>query len=365
VGGSGDPVAVKRMEPTISTRVRAGLSLGLVDLAISSDASDVQDTALAEDLARALSNHARPPRPVIVHVARNVVHPGFGRDPVAPFLIARAAHGLVARFLAEHPPARTLGIAAGLHLAAFVRSIGPDSSPFPDGDDRTFVIVPLTLEPFHGRRFELADALAGDLHARARPCLARCVCGPRASSRSATSRATTSASSTPSRSRWSGRSITGSTSRSSGAATPATTAGSNGRRKILRPRFVSPPPTDMIDENGDPIPLGEHGVRREYLGAGIDEIKSVATREGKLALLLASGESKGKPIALVVSAGCANAVVCDQAAARAVLAELEAGPSRRRGSEDGEAIDRCALLRGRSQAVKYLTSLARRRSSVG
>ena len=40
---------------------------------------------------------------------------------------------------------------------------------------------------------------------------------------------------------------------------------------------------------------------------------------GGLALLLTSGRSKGLPITLVVRAGCANAIICDQAAARAAL----------------------------------------------
>jgi len=43
---------------------------------------------------------------------------------------------------------------------------------------------------------------------------------------------------------------------------------------------------------------------------------------GRLALLLTSGASKGLPLTLVVRAGCANAVVCDEAAARAALEAL-------------------------------------------
>ena len=49
-------------------------------------------------------------------------------------------------------------------------------------------------------------------------------------------------------------------------------------------------------------------------------IKAVAKK--RLALLLTSGASKGLPLTLVVRAGCANAVVCDESAARAALEVL-------------------------------------------
>jgi DNA-binding transcriptional regulator LsrR (DeoR family) len=93
-------------------------------------------------------------------------------------------------------------------------------------------------------------------------------------------------------------------------------------RKIAREGFDPSPPTDVclnpISERGEPIPLPEHdGHRREHLCVSIDHIRSLTPKKDKLALLLASGASKGVPITLVVRAGGASAVVCDQAAARA------------------------------------------------
>jgi hypothetical protein len=53
-------------------------------------------------------------------------------------------------------------------------------------------------------------------------------------------------------------------------------------------------------------------------------VASTAADPEKLGLLLTSGASKGSPLVAVVRAGCANAVVCDERAARAALERLGA-----------------------------------------
>jgi DNA-binding transcriptional regulator LsrR (DeoR family) len=89
-------------------------------------------------------------------------------------------------------------------------------------------------------------------------------------------------------------------------------------------RLDRPPVTDvclnMLDTNAEPIPLVIRGAESEYLGVALRHIRQVA--RNRLALLLTSGVSKGLPLTLVVRAGCANAVVCDEAAARAALEVL-------------------------------------------
>src|SRR5262249_7750347 len=157
----------RRAESTITMMVRAGLGLGLVRLVLSADAAEILDVELAGKLAEALAPVAPPGRTVAVRVVRNFAHADFRPDPLIPFLIARIAHGVVAGFLEEHPETYAIGIAGGVHVATFVRTIGSDSSPFPEGGDRRFHLVPLTLEPFHDHRFELADALGGEFQARA------------------------------------------------------------------------------------------------------------------------------------------------------------------------------------------------------
>jgi DNA-binding transcriptional regulator LsrR (DeoR family) len=77
---------------------------------------------------------------------------------------------------------------------------------------------------------------------------------------------------------------------------------------------------NMLDAEARPIPLNFGGVASEYVGVALRHIVPVAQKG--LALLLTSGESKGVPLTLVVRAGCANAVICDEAAARAALEVL-------------------------------------------
>ena len=322
-----DPVPMRRTEQTIATMVRAGLGLGLVRLVISPEATEIKDTALAAALSQALTSHAPPGCRVEAHVVRNFGPPELARDPIVPFLAARIAHGLVARFLEEHPATYTIGIAGGGHLAALVHTIGRDSSPFPEGGDRRFTLVPLTLEPFHAHHFDLADALVGEFHSRAAMLL-----GP--GRVQAPSFKPFGYLEDHKRVEIDTHAILN--VREHYLALDVAIYGCGDRSedgwiewtaRMARDGFDPRPPTDVclnpISEDGEPIPLPDHaGQRRAHLGVGIDDIRSLAAKIDKLAVLLASGASKGLPITLVVRAGCANRVVCDQAAARAALKVL-------------------------------------------
>jgi hypothetical protein len=304
---------------------RAGLGRSLIELVFSRDAGEVQEPELAAALSHALTAIAGAGRQIVAHVVRDVAHPEFKRDPIVPFLVARVAHQVVARFLAENHGASTIGIAGGIHLATFVRTIGPESGPFPDGSDRQFVLVPLTLENFHDHRFELADSLVGELHTRAIMQLVP----TRALSfklfgylegNVVGSLETASVFTVRTFYRDLDVAIFGCGDRSDDGWIEWT---------LKLQESDEEPATDvclnMISEDGTPIALpSSGGVRRMNLGVSIGDIRTVAGRRNKLALLLASGESKGLPITLVVRARCANAVICDESAARAALRVLAA-----------------------------------------
>jgi len=321
----GDGAARKATELAITPMARAGLALGLVDLVLAPGAYEVQDEELADKLAEALSNRTGSLRRVTVKVVKNLAHADFERDPIVPFLIARVAHWLVARFLDEHPLASTIGIAGGIHLGTFVRTIGYASSPFPRLGTRRFNLVPLTLEPFHDHHFELADALVGELHNRAAMLLG----GPWVHAPSfkpfgfledkkITSLETDSVPRVRELYHQLDVAIYGCGDRSDDGWIEWT-------QKLLGMDLDAKTDVclNMIDENAAPIPLPMHDGRpRGYLGAGIDRIRSLSPKKDKLTLLLASGRSKGLPITLVVRAGCANAVICDRAAALAALEVL-------------------------------------------
>jgi hypothetical protein len=322
-GPDADPAALGRAVRRVPQEVRSSMLLELVTLVLP-DPREAQDEALAAELGEALSRVAG--RPVSAAVVRDLAHPGFRRDPIAPYLIARVAHGVVAGCLEDHPATATIGIAGGMHVGAFVRSIGPTAPLFLDRPDRHLVLVPLTLEPFHDHRFELADALVGQLHARAASLLGE--------------------------DRVQAPSFTPFGYFKDGTICPLDTSsivqvrdqylnldvavfgcGDDGDegwiKRIQRTlvfRFEPPPVTDVCmhfiaaTSGLLPYPSG-----REPLGVPIEEIRRLASQRSRLALLLASGESKGRPIALVARAGCTNAVVCDAAAARAALAAVREG----------------------------------------
>ena len=316
-----DASALRYALQRVPDRVRSAFTLDVVQL-VTPDPDAVEDPELAAELSAALSRLGR--RPVTARVVRNVAHPDFGRDPIVPRLIARVAHRVVARCLEDYRTEVTIGIAGGMHLEAFVGSIGAATSPFPDGFDVRLTAVPLTLESFHEHRFELSDALVGQLYRRATSLLCD---GVHAKSF------------TPFGFLVDGR--VGELDTHSivqireqylnldvavfGCGDISDDGWIDRYQRTLSFRPHPKPETDVclhfISAAGQLIPLPNG---RQPLGVPIEEIQRLASQPAKLALVLASGRSKGLPIVLVVLAGCANAVVCDAAAARAALVAIAA-----------------------------------------
>jgi DNA-binding transcriptional regulator LsrR (DeoR family) len=301
--------------------------MGVITPRLSSDRSEILDLSLGEDLAQAIAAQTQLSHPITVRVVRNFGHPDFESDPIAPVFVAYVAHRLVAQVLEQNLYARTIGIAGGNHVATFVRLIGFQSSPFPAGGDRPFKLLPLTLEPLHDHRLELADALVGEARGRAAPLLG----DERIEALSfkptgyvvedKVVRTLDPESVLLMRENYHNMDVA------------IYGCGDGSDRNWLKSMGLilglEPMPevkTDvclhMLSETGAPITLTEGSRRRDFPGVSLEQIRAVAARRGKLALLLVSGASKGLPIAIVARAGYCNAIVCDQAAARAALQAL-------------------------------------------
>jgi hypothetical protein len=97
--------------------------------------------------------------------------------------------------------------------------------------------------------------------------------------------------------------------------------------------FDTPPATDvclnMLTRKAEEVELPGKKIT-EFVGASLNHVKRVAQDPHRLALLLTSGAHKGLPLTIVARAGCASAIVCDQAAAHAALRELQSGAGRGR-----------------------------------
>jgi transcriptional regulator with XRE-family HTH domain len=315
---------------------RGALGLGLVEFVLSESQDEIRDDALASNLSRRLEATAETkkrqgPAPEVA-VVRNLASEDFTLDPIAPFLIARVAHRMVARFLSEHPEAFSLGIAGGFHVGTFVRTIGADSSPFPDnpGSDKRYTIVPLTLEPMFEHRFTLADALAGEMVGRVAQLLGpRRVDGPSFKPFGYMVGQEINPLMTDSvirvRQHYSELSVAvfgcGDQSDDGWISHMLTTL-------ALTPEPQHKPETDvclnMLSGSAEHTPLPAEGKsQRRFLGVGLQELRRLTDHPDKLSLLLASGEQKGLPLSIVLRAGCASAVVCDQRAAEAAIDALK------------------------------------------
>jgi transcriptional regulator with XRE-family HTH domain len=310
---------------------RGGLELGMVELLLTKSKDELQDPELAGELQRELVSACSPECPPKVRVVRNVAHKDFEHDPVAPFFIAYVAHDVVADFLSGPQVAYRLGIAGGIHLKMFVGGIGATSSPFPDvpTSDRRFTLIPLTLEPFYDHGYYLADALVGEFRARA-----ACLLGQRRleapsfkpfgylEDRQVQPLKTDAVQGVREHYRTLDAAIYGCGARDDHGWIHAT----------LQALDLEPQPTpetdvclNMLSEKGEAVPLPSEAGQREFLGVNLRDIRNIAGSRSKLALLLTSGRGKGLPLVLVARAHCMNAIVCDQAAARAALEVLQTG----------------------------------------
>lgn len=315
---------------------RGALGLGLVEFVLSESQDEIRDDDLASKLRTALQatpeakeHQLRAPE---VAVVRNLASETLELDPIAPFLIARVAHRMVADFLRRHPEAFTLGIAGGFHVGTFVRTIGAASSPLPDtpGSDKRFIIVPLTLEPMFEHRFILADALAGEMVGLAAQLLGpRRVDAPSFKPFGYMADQEINPLMTDSvirvRQHYSDLSVAvfgcGDQNDDGWISHMLTTL-------ALTPEPRHKPETDvclnMLSADAKHTPLPDEGKsQRRFLGVGLQELRRLTDHPDKLSLLLASGEQKGLPLSLVLRAGCASAVVCDQRAATAAIEALE------------------------------------------
>jgi hypothetical protein len=310
---------------------RGGLELGMVELLLTDSRDELQDPELAARLHDELVSACSPQCAPDVWVVRNVAHEDFEHDPVVPFFIAYTAHDVVADFLDRRREAYSLGIAGGIHLKTFVGSIGATSSPFPDipGSDRRFTLIPLTLEPFYDHGFYLADALVGEFRARA-----ACLLGQRRLEapsfkpfgylvgRQVQALETHAVQSVREHYATLDVAIYGCGDKDDDGWIHATL-----QKLSLEPQLI--PETDiclnMLSGKGEAVPLPSEAGQREFLGVSLRDIRNIAGARSKLALLLTSGRRKGLPLVLVARAHCTNAIICDQAAARAALKVLRAG----------------------------------------
>jgi transcriptional regulator with XRE-family HTH domain len=324
-------------EEEIRWMTRGALTLGLLEPVLAEpvlpddddDDPGLLDRSRSRRLSGALASHCdgRSPR---VHVLHTPAHGDFPLDPTAPFLIARVAHRLVAGFLGAQRSATVLGVAAGAHVAAFVRSVGARSSPYPElpGSDRVFTLLPLTLEPMDDHKFELSDALVGELRARTAALL-----GP---------------------GRVHGKSFLAFGYQKDRTIEPLRPAAIYGVRQQYSDldvavmgcgdeqqrgwieyeleqmgiRLADPPATDLcmnfLSREGEPIEILEEGSRREHLGLGLAQLQRLARSPHKMSLLLASGEPKGPPLVGAACSGAVDTIVCDARAADSALAALAA-----------------------------------------
>jgi hypothetical protein len=223
-----------------------------------------------------------------------------------------------------------------------VRTIGTSSSPFPDlvGSDRRFHVVPLTLEPFHDHRLLLADALVGELQGRVANLL-----GP------ARVEAPTFKPFGVLRNRkkvkmfpgwWDGvrREYGGLNVAVFGCGAWEKDGWTSKLLRDLSWQFETPPATDvclnMLTSDAEPLKLPGKAIT-EFVGVSLADVQRVAQDPHGLALLLTSGTHKGLPLTIVSRVGCASAIVCDEAAARAALRELEGGAERGRQRRRSQA----------------------------
>lgn len=317
---------LEQAEHDIEWIVRGSLGLRLVELVMPEDPLGWCDAELADELSLALTELSPYDRKIDVVVVPSLVGEGFNRDPAAPFVVARLGHFVVRRFFKEHLHATHLGLGGGFHVGAFVHTAGIESSPMPPAHatDRPYTLLPLTLEPFHDHSRNLADSLVGHMAHTVTSML-----GPNR----VFAPSTTSFGFLVDREvgPLKGTSIEVVRQHYNMLDVAVYGCGSvdgdswlNELRKFLGPLDEGRAHTDMclnmLDRDGNLVPFpSQRGGRLELLGADLGLIQGLARRRDKLALLLCSGRGKGEGMKILASAGCLNAVVCDEAAARACL----------------------------------------------
>ncbi len=319
---------VARAHREVGWLTRGAISLGFVDLILPEIASECGDEDLARELEDALASVAPAGHRIDATVVPNVAGPDFERDPIAPYVVARVAHERVRGFLARYPYTMNIGIAGGMHLGAFVQTIGPRSSPLldPTQTDRPFTIVPLTMEPFYDPLQDLADGLVTELARRGAAMLGHrrieaLSFKPFGFLEDRVVGKLEKTSIELVRERYNRLDVAvfgcGSGPGDGWLDEMHRRLGLNGEGRARTDVCLN-----LLDADGKPILMASGGRRREPLGVDLARIQYLAAREDRLALLLASGAAKGESLGILARAGAMNAVVCDAAAARACINAL-------------------------------------------
>lgn len=324
---SEDEIALAYEE--VGDLARGAITLGYVDLVATDPAKGFEVPGLSEALGKALTAASPGAREVHASVVRNVAGPGFNRDPIAPFLVARVAHEVLRRFLERYPYTANIGLAGGMHVQALVQTIGPRCSPFPDPTrgHRQFTFMPLTMEPFYDHLYGISDGLVAEFARRGAAML-----GPRRiEAMSFKPFGLTGNAGEIRLDPMSVGFVRERYNRLDVAVFGCGTGPGDGwiDKMVHRLRLDAKEKVrtdvclNLLDENGQLIPLEIEGRRREPLGVDLARIQTLARTKDRLALLLASGQAKGESMAVLAKAGAISAAVCDAAAAEACLNALK------------------------------------------
>lgn len=322
-------------EASVRDMVQGGLDMGLArfEVPVGARQDALENPELARELSTALAKDPKAPslgeleRRPRVRVVKNVADKSFTVDPVAPQLIARVAHEIVAQHMSKYRHVFSIGLAGGTHCSTFVRSTGAESSPFPDDSgDKKFTFVPLTLEPFSSHALPMADAVVGQMVSRTRSLLGlHRVDGLTLQSFGYVQDERVE--------RLDDHGITRVRDQYRELDVAIFGCGDLERdgwleRVMRRVNIESDivPATDvclnLLDELGRPIALPKH---REFVGISLRDICRLVRSPERLAVLVTSGQTKGRPIVVASRAGCTDTIVCDEAAAAAALEVLDRG----------------------------------------
>lgn len=322
-----DDVALAKHQ--VGYLARGAITLGYVDLVLPEPATACRLQGLSEDLEAALTAVSPKGQRVRAIVVPNVAGQDFERDPIAPFLVARVAHEIVRKFLERYPYTSNVGLAGGMHVQAFVQTIGPRCSPLPDPSktDRQFTVMPLTMEPFYDHLLGIADGLVSEFARRCAAMLGR----RRIEAMSFKPFGFTDNRRAPKlestavdlvRERYHRLDVAvfgcGSGPGDGWIDEMLHRLGLDAKERVRTDVCLN-----LLDEEGELIPLELDGRRREPLGVDLARIQDLASREDRLALLLSTGQVKGVSMAILAKAGAINSTVCDEAAARACLHALQ------------------------------------------
>ena len=319
----------------IRQMVDGALALRLLELD-PADRDHMVNRELSRSLARIL-DRARTGRPVDdephvestqVRVIRNLCHRDFASDPCAPYMAALVAHELVAKTIRAHRHVYRIGLAGGVHCDAFARMTGALSSPFPEpSGDKEITFVPLTLEPFHDHSHAVAEAVVAQMAHASSALLGRV----RVNALSLRAFGFFEANEVRIRERDAINITREAYNHLDIAIFGCGHDGDDSWLRRIQPELGIDPEASSEDAavtdiclhllraDGQPLRAPDG---REFIGVSLTHLRRLARSETKLALLISSGGDKGAAILAATLSKCANALICDELAAKDVLLEL-------------------------------------------